>query len=508
MLPLRHTGECGLRDYGLPPIIWDDPGDCEHIWGDEAGLNRSGRDDDFWGGKEYLTADKERIKPQQGQFCQLCGAWRGSLGLEPTPELYIKHVVDIFREVRRVLRKDGTLWLNMGDSYNGSGGAGGAGGDYNQGGLKEGQPKYGPKFTNILKPKDLCAIPWRLALALQADGWWLRSGIPWLKRTAMPESVDDRPSSALEYVFLLTKSAKYFYDKIAISVQASPDSYMRYARGRSDNYKWSDGGPGNQTIAKSMKHMTPGVTPKSAPVGSGIKANKSFHAAIGGLVDFRNFRNTDLFFESLTPPFGAIFADDEFVGLDINPKGFAAAHFATFPPRLPEIAILAGTSEKGCCVKCGSPWERVVEKRAPELRSVKSEYPGQHTIAAQKYKHNKSGAETKTIGWQPTCKHYGTEPLPKHPIIGDYIEDDPYKDLFTLQKIDPVRFRRQTLLDLWKKLPVKTCVVCDIFGGAMTTAIVAHKYGRKFIMIELSKPYIDDIGIPRIEQETIQRKLF
>src|SRR5690606_35623218 len=112
-------------------------------------------------------------------------------GLEPTAEAFVGHLVAVFREARRVLRPDGTLWLNLGDSYNGSGGAGG---DYNDGGLREGQPRYPGRKVAGLKPKDLVGIPWRVAFALQADGWWMRSDIIWAKRAPMPESVTDRPT--------------------------------------------------------------------------------------------------------------------------------------------------------------------------------------------------------------------------------------------------------------------------------------------------------------------------
>ncbi|MBC8395049.1 MAG: site-specific DNA-methyltransferase, partial [Deltaproteobacteria bacterium] len=147
-------------------------------------------------------------------FCQLCGAWRGCLGLEPTPEFFIQHMVQVFREIRRVLRSDGTLWLNLGDSYAGGGRGFGYGGkqDTNKG--CEDVPRS--IVPDGLKPKDLCGIPWRVALALQNDGWWLRSDIIWHKPNPMPESVTDRPTKAHEYIFLLTKSAKYFYDADAI----------------------------------------------------------------------------------------------------------------------------------------------------------------------------------------------------------------------------------------------------------------------------------------------------
>src|SRR5690606_18886982 len=128
------------------------------------------------------------------------------IGLEASIEEYVAKMVEVFREVRRVLRADGTLWLNLGDSYNGSGGAGG---DYGPGGLKEGQPKYPGRSIASLKPKDLCGIPWRVALALQSDGWYLRSDIIWAKPNCMPSSVTDRPTTAHEYIFLLSKQSRY-----------------------------------------------------------------------------------------------------------------------------------------------------------------------------------------------------------------------------------------------------------------------------------------------------------
>ena len=141
----------------------------------------------------------------------------GQIGLERTPEEYVDKLVQVFREVRRVLRDDGTLWLNLGDSYNGSGGAGG---DYNPGGLKEGQPKYPGRKVPGLKPKDLIGTPWMVAFALRADGWYLRSDIIWHKPNPMPESVTDRPTKAHEYIFLLSKSPKYYYDYEAIKEPA------------------------------------------------------------------------------------------------------------------------------------------------------------------------------------------------------------------------------------------------------------------------------------------------
>ena len=154
----------------------------------------------------------------------------GQMGLEETPDTYVAEMVALFREVWRVLADDGTLWLNLGDSY-----AGGGGGNYNKTGVSQ---AGGQHITNVrnrpewlenagVKPKDLIGIPWRVALALQQDGWYLRSDIIWHKPNPMPESVRDRPTKSHEYVFLLTKSPKYYYDHVAVKVEASSATIER-----------------------------------------------------------------------------------------------------------------------------------------------------------------------------------------------------------------------------------------------------------------------------------------
>ena len=147
----------------------------------------------------------------------------GQLGLEPTPEQYVEKMVAIFAEVRRVLRPDGTLWLNLGDSYNGGGAAGSESAFAGKQGTHKGGMRVGtPNITDSLKPKDLIGIPWRVAFALQQDGWYLRSDIIWSKPNPMPESVRDRPTKAHEYVFLMSKSQRYYYDLESIREQAKP----------------------------------------------------------------------------------------------------------------------------------------------------------------------------------------------------------------------------------------------------------------------------------------------
>lgn len=174
----------GLRNYKTEPILWGgDPG-CSH---DFKAVHPPGfRGSDTKPGKMQHEGNKHR-ENLTSALCSLCGAWSGELGLEPTPEMYIEHLVLIFREVRRVLHDTGVLFLNLGDSYNGSSMLGG------------------------LKPKDLMGMPWRTAIALQADGWFLRSDIIWSKNP-MPESVADRPTKSHEYFFMLSKSRHYYYD--------------------------------------------------------------------------------------------------------------------------------------------------------------------------------------------------------------------------------------------------------------------------------------------------------
>lgn len=249
----------------------------------------------------------------------------GQLGLEATPEEYVAKMVQVFREVRRVLRDDGTCWVNLGDTYNAAG--------RKTHGTRIGYKQQTNRASAIgadvnrctspdLKSKDLIGIPWHVAFALQSDGWYLRSDIIWHKSNPMPESVKDRPTKSHEYLFLLSKQEQYYYDADSVKVKSSPDSHARYARGRSDYHKWADGGPGNQTPAKTMAHMRkPGVNPKCAESGSGIKQNTSFSAACKDLVDFRNIRTV----------------------WTLSTEAFPEAHFATFPKALVRPCILAGS---------------------------------------------------------------------------------------------------------------------------------------------------------------------
>jgi DNA modification methylase len=260
----------------------------------------------------------------------------GQLGLERTPEEYVAKMVEVFRDVRRVLRDDGTLWLNLGDSYaTGAGNVGerpggGAQGDNWQGAMTS--PNRMP--IHGLKPKDLVGIPWRVAFALQADGWYLRQDIIWHKPNPMPESVQDRCTKAHEYIFLLAKSERYFYDADAIAEPVKMDTVPRYERGRSTTHKWADGGPGDQTIAKSFDHMK-----------------------VSGRGGRNAFRGQGHFRDGENGPANRDGRDMKDVGAGptrnkrsvwtIPTKPFKGAHFATFPLALVRPCILAGCPQGG-----------------------------------------------------------------------------------------------------------------------------------------------------------------
>lgn len=235
----------------------------------------------------------------------------GQMGLEETPDDYVQQLVSLFDEVRRVLRDDGTLWLNLGDSYAGSGKGRNADGTHSVGGKQD--TNVGTNIGKLIKtaapcckPKDLIGIPWRVAFALQKAGWYLRSDIIWHKPNQMPESVTDRPTKAHEYIFLLSKSPTYFYDAAAIREEQTESSRIRsqYAwRGRTDD--GSNGVRGGSTFKR-----TAASGEKIGTIPADGKRNKRSVWTVG------------------TRPF----------------KG---AHFATFPTTLIEPCILAGCPEGG-----------------------------------------------------------------------------------------------------------------------------------------------------------------
>jgi len=275
----------GLRDYGLSAWKGGDE-NCDHLGkphSTQAGFNER------WTGKGSIIDKQGSLLEPYRSKCGKCGARRvdSGIGLEATPDEYCANMVAVFQEVWRVLKPTGTVWLNLGDSYAGSG---------------RGPSRWNPAQEmwsdqtppTGLKPKDLLGMPWRVAFALQADGWYLRSDIIWSKPNPMPESVQDRPTKAHEYIFLLTKSPKYYYDADAIREPLAPASIGRL----------------QQTIE--------GQTGTTRANG-GMKSNGNFKA-VGDIEQGRNKRSV----------------------WEINTQGYPEAHFATYPEKLVEPCIMAG----------------------------------------------------------------------------------------------------------------------------------------------------------------------
>lgn len=345
-------------------------------------------------------------------------AMRCELGLEPDPTAYIGHLILCLREWHRILRDDGTCWVNLGDSYNGSGGAGG---DYGAGGLKEGQPKYPGRRVNGLKAKELIMIPARLALAAQADGWFLRSAIVWAKGVSfiphyagscMPESVQDRPTQSYEMVYMLAKQERYYFDMESVKEPLRlPDAAdgTRVFGGRNKN-------------GANLEHArTTGRSYEQAPSGRQIRS---------------------------------VWA--------ISPRGYSGAHFAVFPPELPETCIRAGTSAHGVCPECGAPWRRVVEKGDPIRMGGNAGVSVGHANGPMSRNGNGQWDEghmpmvrpSHTAGWQPTCACNCDDVVP--------------------------------------------ATVLDPFNGSGTSGRAALKLGRSYIGVDISQEYLTELSPDRM----------
>ena len=288
----------------------------------------------------------------------------GQIGLEKTPEEFVAKMVDVFREVRRVLRDDGTLWLNLGDSYAKAGVSGlGLHTETSTTGKPNPYAAVKKEIPDGLKPKDLCMIPWRVALALQADGWWLRSVICWAKKSPMPESVTDRPTSSWEPIFLLAKGERYFYDAEAVKEPLTEAAVKRQAYGRSN--QWGH-------IIDANQHTDNREHADAKSYGAGDGPTR------------RNQRNV----------------------WHLSPEPYAEAHFATFPTEVPRRAIKAGTSERGCCAACGAPWVRVMERTGVLDGSARgSRFDAGKTAARTGGERTQQGERTLTVarGWEPSC---------------------------------------------------------------------------------------------------------
>lgn len=352
----------GLRDYGIEPVQWP-----------EVSYR-------LFAGMQPITIP-----------AMLC-----NLGLEETPEAFIGHMVTVFREVHRVLRDDGTLWLNIGDTYYAGKGTSGAANSkqvaksinteaVNYADYGETRPQ--DRKHEIIKPKDMCGIPWMLAFALRADGWYLRQDIIWSKPNPMPESVTDRCTKAHEYIFLLTKNKKYYFDQKAIAVPYADKTYTTFGTGGGDGFGDGSGLVKSENWNSSIKERKPKIwkspagwdtssgngghgafhrggreqnkkewNPEHGGSGSGFKGHSGNYDTEGNLIGTGKANRRDVWHhedhQSLLHWLGHNHPDQlrQFLAesghmtdiWEVATKPFKEAHFATFPMDLIEPCILAG----------------------------------------------------------------------------------------------------------------------------------------------------------------------
>lgn len=425
----------------------------------------------------------------------------GQLGLESTPEKYVEKLVLVFREVWRVLRDDGVVWLNIGDSYAGSGGAGG---DYNEGGLKAGQPRFegtarqmrdaearvgkhstlaggqrnqieaarlpGRPATGVLKPKDLIGIPWMVAFALRADG------------AASPAHMQD-VERMIQAITSSYETREQWPDRIAAEVERLEREHIDANRGGwylRQEVIWHKPNcmPESAMDRPTRAHEQLFLLSKSRTYFYDAEAIKEESAYPEdnrkSRVDDEHKRIPDEIIAGVRPGSAIYPTRNKRSVWTIATVPYPEAHFATFPPDLVRPCILAGTSEKGCCPECGAPWERLTRKEtvnasnAARAGNEDLDGKGHFTDQVRENHDVRNGPTTivKTVGWQPTCNC--------HPAEGDAY------------------------------IPIP-CTVLDPFAGTFTTGEVAVEHRRDAVGLELNFKYI---GFAQKRTAEVQPEMF
>lgn len=490
----------GLRDYGEVESIWGGDPECEHKWGET--LPKGGRTKRLEDGDPKQSKDgiaEGFAQADGGNFCSECGAWRGQLGLEPHPQMYIDHLVEICREIRRVLKPSGTFWLNLGDTY--------------YGGPPEHQPKdakglkrkaYSQKIcercgktflgdhrrrfcsascggslnrkrVGWLQPKQLLLIPSRVAIALQHDGWILRNAVCWWKPNHMPSSVKDRLTCAYEHVFLFVKNNEtlYWVDRFTGQLTSSkPRQY--YVHDESGERRFDRPKKGvdidwfnEQGIAK-FKYAWQGHD-----YYFDLDAIRKPHVYLKTDSKRKGFETDELNYDEKTDQFSKSRVgrsrSEDYHSKGKNPGDlwriptipFPGAHFAVFPPALIEPIIKAGCP-RWICSRCGKPRTRITER-------VDSDYDGkQHHFGKKSHGGMKSNIDKTGIGGK----------------------ESPFYSAKTVSWSDC------GCGEGWVG-----GVVLDPFAGSGTALRVARKLGRRFIGIDINPEYVE-MSLRRVKSDT------
>jgi DNA modification methylase len=373
------------------------------------------------------------------------------IGLEPTPDEFVKAMRVVGREAWRVLRDDGSWWLNLGDGFARDGGNGRCGPNARVGNTKAGIQSRNCKVPDGLKAKDLILIPEQVALALRKDGWHLRAKPPWVKPSPMPESTDDRPNVAHESIFLLTKNPNAYFDMEAVRVPSAAATLARDLHSRivqSGNKSYVSGATDHSGLHKTYSVQHDHETP-SNPDGRHLRTNDFFTASLDALIEHHEAYLAHL--KRVRDKGGLIASEDgDPLAFWVAAMSFNGAHFATWPSRLVRPMIKASTSEKGCCPACGAMWRRIVEidgdwrDTAFQGDQVYSEGSGNRT--ARSHSGGMSQNLRRYAGWEPGCTCDAGAPVP--------------------------------------------CIVLDNFVGAGTTILEAVALGRHGIGIDLKAEYL------------------
>lgn len=469
-----------LRAYGTEHQVWGASPDCPHAWGAEVVVSQEMRKGvnlrlsavSTRGGAVKVGAVPRR--ETRYAFCERCGAWRGELGQEPAPELYVAHLVEAFEAVRRVLRDDGSLWVNLaGCYYNDPGGQNGSRGTISAKAVVA-NADLGRQMRGThpwLKRLDYVDVPGLFARAMQEAGWLWRSEVVWVKPSALPESVAgwrwerhliwvaSEASGGAEVVARRTRDGR---EAVRIGCPGchrcdDPDPrYQGYVLRR------GNGRPTRATERVLLFVKKPGAFFDTEAVRQPHSPFTTETPQRKRLLARREFSTEDEFAPRSTGTKGGV--GERLLALSpagrnlpdwwvLSPEPLKDLHYAAYPTALPDRCIRAGTSEWGCCPACGAPWARVVEGRTLERYELPADHehyrPRRYTSHGEVDPTAGGGQRLQTsvtLGWRPTCR---CEP---------------------------------------ERAPVP-CRVLDPFGGSGSTALAANRLGREATLVELKEEY-------------------
>jgi DNA modification methylase len=521
----------GLRNYKIPDRIWGGESGCEHEFtGEYKTPTKMGLDPRGFRDPKWIAVKEKANNIGYTQFCSKCFAWKGSLGAEPVPELFVSHLVEIFESIKPKLHDTGTLWVNLGDSYARSSGSWGI--TENTPSVKEGDvllknrikgrnPTEKPPFISFYKeagykPKDLLGIPWAFAFAMRDAGWYLRQDIIWNKPNPMPAPVKDRCTTSHEYIFLFSKMERYFYDHYAIMEPIKEASVTRYKYNFGGDYADElDKTEGRLTL-KGKKNLPKFGGTGQAGGDNPVYSGREYDAS---LIPGRNRR--DVWHH---PILGELEPNSSLVwsmktgGL---PRELQGEHFAAFPEKLPELCILAGTPHK-VCAKCRAPYKRIVENIRPEgwedkgpttegekeLREISKEiYGGNQKSRSISDIYNRAlESERVQKGFEPWEEWKKSCGADKKGGYKGKSKGDPGE----AGAESPSDVKRRILEGMGPKTSTfatkckcgssdtVNAIVLDPFSGTYTTAVVAERLGRDWLGCDVADRFVD-LGKKRLD---------